>query len=46
MDNELFTEALKMALKVDFLTTKEEVFRYTYMLYEAMKWGEEVEGKR
>ena len=42
MDNELYTEALKMALKVDFLTNKEEVYRYTYMLYEAMKWGEEV----
>ena len=38
-DTNLYSEAIKMALKVGFLTNSRELFWYAGALYSAMKWG-------
>ncbi|MCD8167620.1 MAG: hypothetical protein LUE93_16945 [Bacteroides sp.] len=38
---ELFDQALRAALRVDFINTMPELKLYTLSLYEAMKWGQE-----
>lgn len=37
-----YNQAIKMALKVEFLTSREELFLYAKAIYSAMIWGREV----
>lgn len=39
IDKNLYTEAMRAALKVEFLDSKEEVKLYAALLYNAMIWG-------
>lgn len=39
----MYVEACKMALKVEFLANCEEIHLYAGALYAAMMWGKEVE---
>lgn len=38
-----YSQAVKMALKVEFLANSEELFLYAGALYSAMIWGREVD---
>ncbi len=38
-----YSQAVKMALKVEFLANSEELFLYAGALYSAMMWGREVD---
>ncbi|WP_300701293.1 hypothetical protein [Bacteroides sp.] len=40
-----YNKAVKMALKVEFLTNREELFLYVGALYSAMMWGREIDEK-
>lgn len=40
-----YSQAVKMALKVEFLANSEELFSYAGALYSAMMWGREVDEK-
>ena len=40
-----YSQAVKMALKVEFLANSEELFLYAGALYSAMMWGREVDEK-
>jgi hypothetical protein len=42
IDKNLYTEAMRAALKVEFLDSKEEVKLYAASLYNAMIWGKTV----
>lgn len=42
IDKNFYSEALRAALKVDFLENSEELFLYAGALYSAMIWGREV----
>lgn len=41
-DTNVYSKALRAALKVDFLENSEELFLYAGALYSAMMWGREV----
>lgn len=41
----LYSKALSKALKVQFLTNREELFLYAGALYSAMMWGREIDEK-
>lgn len=43
IDNDIYSQAIGMALKVDFLTTSEELFLYASGIYSAMMWGRKVD---
>lgn len=45
IDQELYAESLKAALKVDFLTCSEELRLYAASIYNAVMWGREVDRK-
>ena len=45
IDNDLLTDSIKSALKVEFLTSSEELFLYAGALYSAMMWGKEIDEK-
>lgn len=45
IDKNVYSEALRAALKVDFLENSEELFLYAGVLYSAMMWGREVNEK-
>lgn len=39
INKNVYSEAIKMALKVKFLANREELFLYASALYSAMMWG-------
>ena len=41
----IYNQAIKMALKVEFLTSREELFLYTNAVYSAIMWSMEVDEK-
>lgn len=45
IDQNLYAESSKTALKVDFLTNSEELRLYATALYNASIWGREVDRK-
>ena len=45
IDKNVYSEALRTALKVEFLENSEEIFLYAGVLYSAMMWGREVNEK-
>lgn len=45
IDKNFYSEAIRTALKVDFLENSEELFLYAGVLYSAMMWGREVNEK-
>lgn len=45
MNDNLYSKAIKEALKVEFLANSEELFLYAGALYSAMMWGREVDEK-
>ena len=46
IDQDLYAESLKTALKVDFLENSEELFLYAKALYEATLWGRKIDRER
>ena len=40
-----YNQAIKMALKVEFLTRREELFLYANAVYSAIMWSREVDEK-
>jgi len=42
INKDLYAKAMKDALKVDFLDSKEEIKLYAASLYNAMIWGRKV----
>lgn len=40
---DIYSQPIKMALKVEFLANSEELFLYAGALYSAMIWGKEVD---
>lgn len=40
-----YNQAIKMALKVEFLTSREELFLYANAVYSAIMWSREVDEK-
>ena len=42
---ENYTDAYKLALKVEFLSTSEELHSYAGALFSAMMWGKEIDEK-
>lgn len=45
VENDLWADAKRAALKVEFLTTKEELYLYANALYSAVMWGRRIDGK-
>ena len=45
IDQDLYAESLKAALKVDFLTSGEELKLYATSIYNAAMWSKEVDRK-
>lgn len=45
MNDNFYSKAIKEALKVEFLTNREELFLYAGALYSAMMWSREVNEK-
>lgn len=45
IDQNLYAESLKAALKVDFLTSSEELRLYATSIYNAFVWSREVDRK-
>lgn len=45
IDQELYAESLKAALKVDFLTSSEELRLYSTSIYNAATWSRAVDRK-
>lgn len=39
MENSMYVDALCFALRVEFITTREELFMYADAIYLAMLWG-------
>lgn len=44
-DETVWTDAKCAALRVEFLTSREELFLYAKAIYSAMMWGREVNEK-
>ena len=44
-DKDLYGEAVKMALRVEFLANSGELFLYANALYNAVMWGREIDKK-
>nr|CAJ1852720.1 hypothetical protein AUSP0033_00046 [uncultured phage] len=44
-DTNVYSQAIKAALKVDFLENSEELFLYAGALYSAMMWGKDIDEK-
>lgn len=44
-NEEIWTDARCAALRVEFLTSREELFLYAGALYSAIMWGKEVNEK-
>lgn len=44
-DSDVYSQSIKMALKVEFLTNSEELFLYAGALYSAMIWGRGIDEK-
>ena len=42
-DTNVYSQAIKAALKVDFLENSEELFLYAGALYSAMMWGKDID---
>lgn len=42
MKDYTYNDALCIALRVEFLNTKEEVYLYAKAIYSAMMWGKDV----
>lgn len=42
-NTDCYNQAVKLALKVDFLTNSEELFLYAGAIYSTMMWGREVD---
>ena len=40
-----YNQAIKMALKVEFLTSREELFLYANAVYSAIMWGRDIDRK-
>lgn len=45
LDNDLYAEALKKALKVGFISNSQELKQYANALYSAMMWGRGIDEK-
>ncbi|MEL5895901.1 hypothetical protein AAE250_20690 [Bacteroides sp. GD17] len=45
IDNNVHYDAMRMALKVEFLANSEELFLYVGALYAAMMWGRGIDEK-
>jgi len=45
IDKNVYSEALRAALKVDFLENSEELLLYAGALYSAMMWGRGIDEK-
>lgn len=45
INNYLYSKAFDKALKVEFLTSREELFLYAGALYSAMMWGRGIDEK-
>lgn len=45
INKNVYSEAVKMALKVGFLAICKELFLYAGALYSAMMWGKEINEK-
>lgn len=45
INSAIYSKALDRALKVEFLTSREELFLYAGALYAAMMWGREIDEK-
>lgn len=45
IDNKVYCDAMRMALKVDFLTNSQELKLYAGALYDAMIWGRGIDEK-
>lgn len=43
IDNNVYCDAMKMALKVEFLTNSQELKLYAGALYDAMMWSRKVD---
>lgn len=41
----ILNDAKSAAIRVEFLTTKEELFLYAGAIYSAMKWGRSIDEK-
>lgn len=39
IDNEVLADSMRSALRVEFLTTREELFLYVTAIYSAIMWG-------
>ena len=46
LDQDLYTTAMKEALKVEFLESNEEIKLYAASLYNAMIWGKKVKEQK
>ena len=44
-DSDVYSQSIKMALKVEFLANSEELFLYAGALYSAMIWGRGIDDK-
>lgn len=44
-DSDVYSQSIKMALKVEFLANSEELFLYAGALYSAMIWGRGIDEK-
>ena len=44
-NTDCYNQAIRQALKVEFLTNSEELFLYAGAIYSAMMWGREVDEK-
>ena len=44
-EKEILNDAKSAAIRVEFLTTKEELFLYTNAIYSAMRWGRSIDEK-
>lgn len=45
LNNDLYAEALKKALKVGFISNSQELKQYAGALYSAMMWGRGIDEK-
>lgn len=43
IDNDLLTDSIKSALKVEFLSSSKELFLYSRALYSAATWGRNID---
>lgn len=45
LKNDLYNNAIRLALRVEFLSSSEELFLYINVLYSAMEWGRSIDEK-